>query len=404
MHRWKGVGVQTARATQFAARTHREADEPRGNTIMRKMCGVWECFTRSRMATLAVNALLLSAGPPACRTVAAVSAGAGWSDPGASVWRSVASLRPHNPTRHAASTTAAAPKGALFGRHRDDAQGDGACKSKRSTGEEPRRRAKRGEGAAGHTATDRNMYHSSRRRWFGWVQGEQQQAKEPQEGPVWRNVLGIKAAVAAAAAAAEGGAATGTREAARGGTNRFRRASTASCDEPVQRRQQQQQQQHRRQEEEDSVYSRAAAIVNTAMRMPSAASSAAGVTAAGAAVSAAAAASPAPVPSYLQWRPSNVKDAAEPESSGAGGDLREKRSSTKKELSLGVGSRAGRSGSSSEATTTGSDEGSLGAAKSSRGGGGAGAVSLSFREAMFAGAVSRSIAQARRLHVVVRCL
>lgn len=223
------------------------------------------------------------------------------------------------------------------------------------------------------------------------MQGEQQAKEEPKKGVVWRNALGIRAAVAAA----EGGTTAGTREQERVGiraglTNRFRRASTASCDETV-HHQEEQQPNH-----QDSVYSRAAAIINTAMRMPSVAGSAAGVTDAGAA--AAAVASPAPVPSYLQW-PSKIEDAAEPENEGA--DRRNRKRNTKKELPLGVGSRAGLSGANGEDTTTGSDEeGSLGAAKSSRGGGGAAAVSLSFREAMFAGAVSRSIAQVRCLRLV----
>lgn len=147
------------------------------------------------------------------------------------------------------------------------------------------------------------------------------------------------------------------------------------------------------------MYSRAAAVINTAMRMPSVATSAAGVTALGSAVSAAA--SPAPVPSYLQW-PSKLKDAAElAEISEEGTDRRQPKRNTKKGLSVGAASGAGLSSSGGEATTTtASDEGSLGAAKSSRGGGGAAAVSLSFKEAMFAGAVSRSIAQVRSLHFV----
>lgn len=292
----------------------------------------------------------------------------------------MASLRPHNPTRHPApTTTTATPNGKLFGRHRDEAHGDHACKTKRSSGEERGRRSKSGDAAAGRTTADRNMWHT--RRLFGCVQAEQ--AKEPRKGALARNVLGIREAVAATGG---GAAAAGTRDAARGdsGTGwakRFQRSSTASSDETGERQ--------RRPQQENSVYSRAAAIVNTAMRMPSAASSAAGVATAGAAVTAAA--SPAPVPSYLQW-PSKSKDAAEPKNGEEGGDHRKTRS-TKKELSLGVGSRAGQSGSSGEAATTTSDEGSLGAVKSSRGGGGGGAVSLSFKEAMFAGAVSRSIAQ-----------
>eukprot|EP00904_Undaria_pinnatifida_P012332 jgi/Undpi1/8229/HiC_scaffold_25.g10699.m1 len=75
-------------------------------------------------------------------------------------------------------------------------------------------------------------------------------------------------------------------------------------------------------------------------------------------------------------------------------------------LSLGAGSRNGRTDServdsarTSSVTISGAggsnsvEKGSLGAAKASRGGGGAGAVSLTFKEAMFAGAVSRSLAQ-----------
>eukprot|EP00903_Cladosiphon_okamuranus_P012134 g11383.t1 len=329
------------------------------------------------MATLAVNALLLGAGPPARRTVAA-SAGAGWSDPGACVWRSVASLRPYDPaTSHAASTTTASPKGKLFGRHRDDAQPDGARKSRRSSGGEPRRGHTRGVGAAaGRTATEQNMLYHHTRRWLGWVQGEHK-AEEDKKGGLWRSVIGIRAAVAAAV---EGGAAA-TKEEERAGSraglgNRFWCASTASCDGTVRP--------HERQpKHQDSVCSRAAAIINTALRMPSVGGSAAGVGVTAVGAAAAAVASPAPVPSYLQW-PSKTKNAAEPADEGR---------NAKKNLSSGVGSRAGGSGSNGEATTTESDEGSLGAAKSSRGGGGGAAVSLSFREAMFAGAVSRSVAQ-----------
>lgn len=352
---------------------------------MRKMSGAWECFTRSRMATLAVNALLLGSGQSSFRAgaaaAAAASAGAGWSDPGASVLRALSSAAalPHNLGRRSAP---ASPAGGLFGRHSGGTrEAHACCETERSSGEGVRKRSRRGDAAAGRATRNENMHARAgrlRRRAAGAALTEQ--AEQQRKGGFLRGVLGIREALAATGGEEAGGVQEAIGDNGSGGVGqwvkRLQGRSTASCDrEPRQHH-------PRQQQREGSVYTRTAAVINAAIRMPSAAGSAAAVTATPSP-------SPSPVPSYLRW-----KDAAEPEDSESG-DLQQQKPN-KKALPLGVGSRVARPGSSKEAAAASSEEeGSLEAAKSSRGGGGAGAISLSFKEAMFAGAVSRSIAQVR---------
>ncbi len=383
-------------------RQTRTGSTPRGTSSsmrMRKMSGAWESFTRSRMATLAVNALLLGSGRPSCRAAAAAaSAGAGWSDPGASVLRALSSAAalPHDLGRRSAPSSPAAGDGGLFGRHSGGAQESHApCETKRPSGEQVRRRSWRGRAAAGSAARNetKNMHARAGRpgrRPAG--AGRAEQAERQRKGGLLRGVLGVRAASAATGGEEAGGAREtfGGSSGGGGGVRQWMERlgrSTASCD-----REQHQQHHPRQQQREGSVYTRTAAVINAAIRMPSAAGSAA-------AVAAAPPTSPSPVPSYLRWR-----DAAGPEDSES--DDVQQQKPNKKELPLGVGSRAGRPSSSKEAAAAPSaeEEGSLEAAKTSRGGGGAGAVSLSFKEAMFAGAVSRSIAQVRLLYPTPRAL
>ncbi|CAM9400155.1 unnamed protein product [Ectocarpus sp. 4 AP-2014] len=111
---------------------------------------------------------------------------------------------------------------------------------------------------------------------------------------------------------------------------------------------------------------------------------------AGVATAGSAAASPSPVPSYLRW-PS--KTAAEPNQQG---DDVEADGQNRDNIALPRSTRraAGKSNDVATKPSPGEEEGSLGAAKASRGGGsGSASVSLTFTEAMLAGAISRSIAQ-----------
>ena len=362
---------------------------------MRKMSGAWESFTRSRMATLAVNALLLGSGPSGCRAAAAASAGAGWSNPRASVLRvlSSAAALPHNLGRATqASPAAAAGGGGLFGRHSGGAQEAHACETKLSSGEEARwRRARRGGAGAADVNMHTRVAGRCARRGIGRPAGmaRAEEAERPRKGGFLRRVLGVRVALAATGGEQAGGAeeaAVRGSDSVGGGmgqwVKRLQGRSTASCEQTAQ--EQQLQQPRRQRQEGGSVYTRTAAVLTAAVRMPSSAGSVAA-----AAVSATP--SPSPVPSYLRW----PESAAEPEDAESA-DFRDKKHS-RKALPLGVGGRAGRPSSGKEAAATSPEkEGSLEAAKSSRGGGGAGAVSLTFKEAMFAGAVSRSIAQVRR--------
>lgn len=95
-------------------------------------------------------------------------------------------------------------------------------------------------------------------------------------------------------------------------------------------------------------------------------------------------ASPSPGPSYLQWR-------SREEAEGASLDEAEEKRLGKKEVSSLSKTSGGGPADDSEGDMNSPKGKSLEAAKASRGG--AAAVSLSFSEAMLAGAVSRSIAQ-----------
>lgn len=111
-------------------------------------------------------------------------------------------------------------------------------------------------------------------------------------------------------------------------------------------------------------------------------------------------AAPCPRRSYLEW--SSKRNGLTDDDQSASGKPDTRRRKNEAVLAMGMGSRAAPVDSSGDSGSAPSgekgkegEEGSLEAAKTSRGGGGAGAVSLTFKEAMFAGAISRSIAQVR---------
>lgn len=383
---------------------------------MRRMNGgVTDSVTWSRMAILAVHALLLSAGPLSTCHVEAAAAGAaanaGW--PGWSALSSVVAALPHNnrnlPT-HPSSTAASPKRNKLFQGQKDETKGCHSCNTKRSSMEEELGRwhvPGGGRRKANMNATKRNMRPSSSssnnsRSWLGWVHAKQSSTL-PKEGTALpRKVLGVKGAAATTGVVGsgvgpyfdvsrqklrEGGAARWLK--------RLQRTRARATSSSVRQEQGQQ---------KGAARTKAAAVRGT--RTPSQGSLAPSVVPAAAMAASSAVADTAarssPVPSYLQW-PSISKGAAaverkdEEEAGGAGGRTRNNES-----LPFGAGSRAGRSRSRSsdaESTAAPSGEGDgLGAAKSSRGGGGPGAVSLTFKEAMFAGAISRSIAQVRYKH------
>lgn len=396
----------------------------------------------SRMAVLAVHALLLSAGPlSTCRVEAAAAAasagGSGWS----ALSTVVMAARPHNGNLdldlpHPTTSTTAPRKGnRLFRRRRDGAEGrPHSCGAKEELDRWRFQSVGRRKADNAPTTKDRNinMHRSSsngssnRRSWLGWVHAKRSSSTPAKGGAALsRKVLGVKEAVAATGL-------VGSRIApsldvsrqqqqeqqlrdglAAGWMKRFQRARTRATSSSSSVQEQQQQGQGQGQQE-GPIHTKVAAMRSTGTRARPQAGSAPSVVPAEAAVLAEtssvvadAAASPSPVPSYLQW-PSKSKSAAataaatasrvgerengeEAGGGGADGRMRNK----KKTLGVGVGSRTGRPRSRASGEAKGEGEGSLGAATSSRGGGGPGAVSLTFKEAMFAGAISRSIAQVR---------
>ncbi|CAN0477215.1 unnamed protein product, partial [Ectocarpus sp. 12 AP-2014] len=141
---------------------------------MPKMSGAWESFSRSRMATLAVNALLLSAGSPSSRAVATASAAPGWSGPAATgknmIHQITHHLRYHTTAAASPSSSSSTPpstSGKDLPRHRRDKPGDNReCENKRVSAEDPQRRSRREaqRGALlppGRTSTRQNMRNKS---------------------------------------------------------------------------------------------------------------------------------------------------------------------------------------------------------------------------------------------------
>ncbi|CAN0382568.1 unnamed protein product, partial [Ectocarpus sp. 12 AP-2014] len=136
---------------------------------MPKMSGAWESFSRSRMATLAVNALLLSAGSPSSRAVATASAAPGWSGPAEAgknmIHQITHHLRYHTTAAASPSSPSSTPpsvsstSGKDLPRHRRDKTGVNCeCENKRASAEE--------RGALlppGRTSTRQNMRNKNGR-------------------------------------------------------------------------------------------------------------------------------------------------------------------------------------------------------------------------------------------------
>ena len=404
------------------------------------MSPVWEGLRSSRMALLAVNALLLGTTSNCGVTAAVVAAVPSWDAGGhmMSLGRSIATL-PRTLT--AASPRRGGriePRGKL-GRRRDDESDETGCdcKPNRSAGQGSRTalHGKRQHAASSAatpttTTTNRDRHVLLSRRLLDGSRGT-----PPQKESMWRKVLVPRASAAAAAAVAASSAGNGAisqqqqqpqreqqpslgskafslrRLRKRGGAI----SSSAGPDDRsqqqhkgAQQQQQQQQNQHNDKQGSPSVSTTTTAAATAASRPAILASDLAAARAVTASTStAAASASLSPTPSYLRWPKST--DTRQTTGSKPNRQLdRETRLRKKGQqlLSLGAGSRNGRTDServdsarTSSVTISGAggsnsvEKGSLGAAKASRGGGGASAVSLTFKEAMFAGAVSRSLAQ-----------
>lgn len=362
------------------------------------MTAVWQGVTSSGMALVAVNALLLSA--LSCQTAAAAgSASASAASNGQTtgpgghmitLGRSVAAVP------HSSLAAAGAPrrlsirKGRRIDRHCRHGKEDGDGEKKRSAIDRLFIFSRRGEPRDTESATSTSTSNRNDRSCRGtgqivlpmWVHSRR--VTPPKQHSLWPRVSEVREALASSA-----GSKTASRrqkqqtqqEEGWGWKQLLRNRDACSSKAKGERH--------------GSASTKSAAMISTAVETPSTPAKPLPSTKAAAAPMAAAAGgavalaksdeepSPSPVPSYLQW--SDVTpDTAEPIDQGENTRFR------KLAQSLGRGSRGGRADSGGEAEAS-SNQGTLGAAKSSRGG--AGTVSLTFKEAMFAGAVSRSVAQ-----------
>lgn len=349
------------------------------------------------MALLAVNALLLST--LSCRVAATMSREA--SGPAGRVvalGRSIVTL----PSRRLVAGDAVPPRvrarcagepGKLLGRRRNsDSVAEVSCKeAKGSAGNRIRGLAKRRAGQAVHDASitstidgsnnngGRSSSSSSGNRSSMshaglllpmWIHTRQEGVKPSAKDEFVRIVSGVREAVGWAG---KGGGET-LQQGGGLGTSRRRRQRVGANSNKDGRETQQRPRGAR-------PSTGASPAVETPPRTVTSTSSASSADATAAVTDATAVVVPAaPVPSYLRWT-SRGDTGSNLSGEQKGGGKRGK------VLSMGKGNR----GEGSDEETAASSGGSLGTAKSSRGGGGS--VSLTFGEAMFAGAISRSIAQ-----------
>lgn len=355
------------------------------------------------MALLAVSALLLSTS--SCRVAATMSReSSGPAGRVVALGRSIVTLPSCRLVAGDAATPRVQPK--LLGRRRNnDSAADGSGEEvKGSAGSRIRSFATRRAGRAVHDApvtskidgvdpnNCNNSNNSANRRWRHaqrllpmWVDTRRERAKPSAKREFVRIVSFAREALGWAGNGdgdiVEQGRLGTTRQSRKGGeTSNEGGHETQQRQRPHQRQQRRQQ----RRQQDALVSTGASPAVETSPKAVASISSTDATAAAAAAAGADAETVRAPIPSYLRWTNRGASDSISPGEEEGGSRRLSKKG---KVLSLGKENRGENSGE--EAAAAGG--GSLGTAESSRGG--AATVSLTFGEAMFAGAVSRSIAQ-----------
>lgn len=353
------------------------------------------------MALLAVDALLLSTS--SCRVAATMSReSSGPAGRVVALGRSIVTL----PSRRLVAGDAATPRvqAKLLGRRRDndsasDASGEEVRGSARSR---IRSFATRRAGPTVHDArvtskidaVDPNNCNNSSNsnsatcRWRHaqrllpmWVDTRRERAKPSAK----REFVRIVSCAREALGWAGNGDGDTLGQGRLGTTRQSRKGGETSSEGGHETQQRKRTHRRQRQQQQDALVSTGASpAVETSPKAVASISSTDATAAAAAAGGADAGTVRAPIPSYLRWTNRGASDSISPGEQEGGSRRPSKKG---KVLSLGKENRGENSGQ--EAAASGG--GSLGTAKSSRGG--AATVSLTFGEAMFAGAVSRSIAQ-----------